>query len=372
MQIILILIILIGVPAWGQFNVNGYYESQSILNGGKDDNTQFYNQNILKINLEYKDTHWRFLSDLRLGLFYGADNFFNPTIGSYIYLMNQTVNKNQLVLGIAVPRMYIRLYSPAGDFVIGRSYLNFGQNYFFNPLEWYKSFSLLDPTATKAGVNMLSWEIGLGSYGKAKAFIGSDDKWDSPLAGLEFIFGATGFEAGTVYQYKGNNHNVLGAFFKADLGISLFGTYAAHLNDITTGKGAKFSHEFNIGADYSFPLGLTTLLVQQIFYFNSLGADTISELLTKSFGDYYFRGKSYSYTSLQLTIDQFSSVQTDVIVNIFDASGVVVPSFMVNILNNLVLNFAMTISWGKKESEFSPKNTSVPDVSSLLKLQASF
>jgi len=117
---------------------------------------------------------------------------------------------------------------------------------------------------------------------------------------------------------------------------------------------------------------MTTLVVQQIFYYNSLGATTESELMTMPFGDYYFRGGGYSYTSLMLTIDQFSSIGLNMIINMYDASGMILPQGSFVLLDGLSLEIITGFTWGKKNTEFSPTQKGIPNFTLVATLTANF
>ena len=361
---------LLGSPMWAQFDIGGSYDNSSTLTAGSDPTT-FMNCSELNLNVGYKGKNWRFYSEMTVGLYYGVGDMISSNPNNYIYTKDISGN-SEMGIGLEIDRMFLKMDSVMGTWTIGRSYLNFGQPYLFNSLEWYKNFDPTDPTATKTGINLISLNVPIGAFGKAEFLIGGTDAWDTPIAGTEIVVGTNGFEMGFSYQYKGYNANTLGAFFKADIVIALFGSYAAHLNDVTTGEGFSDSHEFSLGIDYSFPIGVTTLLVQQIFYYNSLGATTESQLMTMPLGDYYFRGGGYSYTTLMLTIDQFSSLGLDIIINMFDASGMILPKGTFNLLDNLSLEVVTGFTWGKKNTEFSPTQQGIPNFTFVATLTADF
>ena len=366
-----LLIILFSTPlSYAKLSLGGALENRSTMMAGNSP-FEFQNFSRLKIDLNYKEKNWRIYSDIRLGLMYGENDFGggvnDPTA-------NIPIAKNTDVI-LDIPRLYMKIKSNVGTFTIGKTYLTFGQPELFNVLEWYKNFSLLDPTETKPGVNLISWDLGIGSYGKIGMFLGGDDEWEDVLGGVEFIFGRDSFEAGLVYQYKGDNQNVVGGFFKADVVVALLGSYAYHANDILTESGSRGYndyHEATVGVDYSFLIGSRTLVVKQTFYFNSIGARDKKELLTTTLGDYYFRGGGYSYTSFMFTIDQFIQVGLDVIVNVFDGSGSVLPRGIFQVANNLMLDISMGSYFGSKGSEFAPSNKGGYNFSLFVKLEASF
>lgn len=356
--------------SFGEFTIGGSLQNRSSLTAGKD--YKFLNSSILEFDTEYKDSNIRVFSDLRIGLLYGfgANAASNPdNILSQAFMFT----KGDFTLALDIARLYMKINNGIAIWTVGRTYLNFGETQMFNVLEWYKNFSFIDPLATKPAVNIVSLDIALGEYGKLKMFAGSDDKWKYPIAGAELILGTSGFEGGLDYQYKGENKNVIGTFFKADVFITIYGSYALHLDNILINKDKmKISHEASLGGDYSFSVFYTSkLVIQEIFYINSIGAKTDGELLTMAFGDYYFRGFAYSYSSLQLTIDEFYSVQADCFVNMTDGSGVVIPQFSMNIFSNLSLRALVAVFFGKKGSEFGPSDV-MPNCNVALNLTASF
>ncbi len=367
---VLLIILFSSSLSYAKLSLGGALENSSTMMAGGSP-FKFQNFSRLKFDVNYRDTNWRIYSDIRLGLLYAKINLDtgvnDPTvslpIGSYADVI------------LDIPRLYMKINSNIGTFTIGKTYLTFGQPELFNVLEWYKNFSLLDPTETKPGVNLISWDLGIGSYGKIGMFLGGDNKWDDVLGGVELIFGRESFEAGVVYQYKGDNQNVLGGFFKADVVVALLGSYAYHANDILTKSGSSAYndyHEATLGVDYSFQIGSRTLVVKQTFYFNSIGARDKEELRTTMLGDYYFRGGGYSYTSLMFTIDQFIQVGLDVIVNVFDGSGSALPRGVFQVANNLMLDISMGSYFGSNGSEFAPTNKGGYNFSLFVKLEASF
>jgi len=356
--------------AFGAFSVGGAYENQSTLLVGNDP-VDFMNTSLFKLDFNYRDEGWRIYSDMRLGMSYGVGDLISMTPNNYLYTTDFNGN-NEFGISFSVPRLYLKAQSLIGTFTIGRNYLTFGQAGMFNTLEWYKNFSLIDPLATKPAINMVSLDIPITAYGKAKVFVGGDDKWDTILGGTEIIFGGQGYEMGVVYQYKGHNTNVIGAFFKADVFVSIFGSYAAHLNNVTLDNDFTHSHEASLGVDYSFPISYYTLLVQQVFYYNSLGATNESELIDMPIGDYYYRSYMYSYTSFMFTFDEFTSFGVDLLISMSDGSGVVLPKVLLSVANNLTLDIAMAIFFGEDGTEFSYLNDGTPNVSCLVKVIASF
>lgn len=372
MKLIAILILLFSLNTllFAKFGVGGAYENHSTLIAGNEP-TDFINTSLFKLDFNYRDEKWRIYSDMRLGMSYGVSDLISTAPNNYLYTTDFN-GDSEFGISFSVPRLYLKAQSPIGTFTIGRNYLVFGQPNMFNTLEWNKNFSLIDPLATKPAINMVSLDIPINAYGKAKVFVGGDDKWDSVLGGSEIIFGGRGYEMGVVYQYKGQNTNVVGGFFKADIFVSVFGSYAAHLNNVTLDNNFTHSHEASLGVDYSFPISYYTLFVQQVFYYNSLGATSKSELINVPFGDYYFRSYIYSYTSLLLTLDEFTSFGVDVLISMSDGSGVVLPKVLLSVANNLTLDIAMSIFFGEEDAEFSYLNDGVPNVSCLVKLIASF
>lgn len=365
-----LLLSLLPVSLFSQFRAGGAFENKILYADGADYDAVFANNSQVRLNLEYKDTSWRIFSDLRFNLFYGYDAVISYNPNAFLYSTQN--GKNNFALSIEAPRLYLKASSKAGNFTVGRSYLNFGQPQLFNALEWHKNFNLTDPNAIKPGINMIAWDIGLGSYGKMKAFIGGDDTWDYPLGGVEIIFGGPSFEMGVAYQYKGDDRNVIGLNFKADLILTFFGTYAAHLNQVTSGKGFQQFHDFSLGFDYSFLLNTSTMVITQIFYYNSSGAGDKLYYSANPRADYYFMARSYSHSTLSFSINEFISFGASVMVNMVDGSGAVLPTGTFTLVNNLVFEATMGIFFGGKGTEFGPNENVIPNVNALIKLIASF
>lgn len=373
-KIIIISILIFTTNLYSQMSISGSLENQAMLLVGKGYKTDFFDTSVLKIVNEYKDENFRVFADIRLGLLYGFDvstlSLSQTATTSQSFYFNQ--GKTTLALDIA--RLYTKIKAGSiASITVGRSYLNFGESYLFNPLEWYKNFSLVDPLATKPAVNMLAVDIGINDYSKLKMFTGSDDTFKQLLGGVELLFGLSGVEFGVDYQYKGENKNLAGVFFKADMVITLFGSYAYNFNNllVDTDKN-NFSHEGFLGLDYSFRVfEASSLVVQEILYVNSLGAKKKSELLTTPLGDYYFRGFAYSYTSLALAIDEFYSINLACLVNVIDGSGAVMPDFLFNIYNNLSFGTTLAVYFGGDGTEFGVVNN-MPNVSIMARLKANF
>ncbi|MGL5721935.1 MAG: hypothetical protein ACRCY4_06020 [Brevinema sp.] len=367
MKRLLLLLFLFPLPLSAQFRFGGYFEDTASFTTDVD----FINSIQLKTDLEYRAETWRIFGDIRLNLFYGYTDIVSLSPNNFLFTTQN--GKNNFAIGLEVPRLYFRGFSKAGNFIVGRSYLNFGQPQIFNPLEWNKTFSLFDPTATRPGINMFAWDLGLGSYGRIKAFVGGDDNWLTPLGGVEIIFGAPRLEMGLAYQYKDKDYSVFGLNLKADIVLTFSLTYAAHVREIISGKGLEDYHEVSVGVDYSFPIHTSSLLIKQIFYYNSSGATSEAERLMplqQNIG--YFSSSAYSYTELTVTINEFISFGANVLVNMIDGSGVVLPNGTFTLANNLVLDMILGIAFGARNTELGPSSEQIPNVNIQARLRASF
>ncbi|MGL4394710.1 MAG: hypothetical protein ACRCS8_05750 [Brevinema sp.] len=357
------------LPTYAQVKFLGEFRSDLVVAGGNGTDPEVQNKSSLIMNVNYKSEDWSFFSDLRVNLWYGyGDNTLLQPNG-FLFLENQS-GKHLTALDLDLNRLFVKAYAGTSIFTIGRSYVTFGQTVLFNTLEWSKNFSLFDIDAPKPALNMLNWDIGIGSYGKFSAMVAGDDAWEDILGATSLILGIPGFEFGFVYQYKGLDKSILGTYFKADIFITVFGSYAAHLNNVLDGN-FQSDHEFSIGADYSFPIGLSRMLLQQIFYIHALGEKGSAELLLKEFGDFYFRGFAYSYSSISVQIDQFSNVGVDVLANMLDGSGMVLPKSSFTLLDGLTLDMMLGINFGKRGTEFG-YNPGQPALAFLTRLSAKF
>ncbi len=346
----------IGLSA--QTRLNGSFENTSYVIAGNED-FNFDNASLFKIVFQYKnDDFWRLYSDLRLISYYGLDN--------------SQVEKDATV-DFDISRLFIKANFGSTSFTLGRDYVSFGSPSLFNTLEWHKNFSLLDPTQAKPAINLLSFTVPMGSYGKFQSFVGGNDSWEEVLSGSEIVFGASGFEGGLAYQYKGSNNNVIGAFFKVDAFVTITGSYSFHANNVLI-EDEKFStsHEANVTFDYSFPVVYSSLLVNQSFYYNSAGAASLEEVQKTNYGDYFFKAMWYSYTSLVLSVDEFMSFSFDGLVSLVDTSTALIPSFNYSLTDGLLLDVSAGFYFGKENAEFSPLQKGIPNTSIMITVKASF
>ncbi len=366
MFIILAVFLFFHLGLLSQVRLNGSIENVSTINVGNDI-VDFNNASQLKLLFNYNsESAWRLFSDVRLTTYYGYDDISSEGFSF--------VDKNgNYALGLDVSRMYLKAHFNSASFTLGRDYLSFGTPFIFNTLEWTKNFSLIDPTQTKPAMNLFSFTLPVGSYGKFQSFVGGNNEWDGVLSGSELVLGTTGFEGGFVYQYKGRNTNTVGLFFKADVFVSIGGSYAFHVNNLLyESEKTENRHEASLFFDYSVPVGFMSLLLNQSFYYNSIGARSATDLETTLYGDYFFKSMAYSYSSVGLVIDEFTNFSIDVLVNMVDGSGAVLPRIQYSLLDNLSVDFSSGIYFGKNETEFSPSKEFIPNAIMLLSVTAAF
>ncbi len=359
------------INLFAEVKFNGSFENIGGLSI-VDNDVDFTNIAQLRMKLQYKADGWRMYSDIKLSAYSGFSDVVDVFPDAFIF---QSIpgEKSNFALGLDLSRLYIRAALGNASITLGRDYISFGTPFVFNVLEWYKNSSLLDQTALKPAINLFSCTMPIGSFGKFKAFIGGDNKWETPLVGSEIILGASGVEGGITYQYKDWYTHVLGGFLKVDIGVSLFVSYAAHIQNALI-DSYKFNqyHEASFGIDYSFPFNFSSLLVSQSFYFNSNGASSKDAIRVTPIGDYFYTAMWYSYTSLGLSIDEFTSCGIDVLLNLVDFSGSVIPTFSIIILDGLDLNIGLGINFGKTGTEFFMNNVANQYVTGMINISAKF
>ena len=335
--VLCVLICILSVSVFAKVKFNGSFANSSgitVIDGKPD----FTNISQLGMKLQNSGEGWRLFSDIKLSAYSGFDD---------------AIIDKDIELDIA--RLYIKTNLGPANIILGRDYLSFGTPFIFNTLEWTENSVVLDQTALKPAINLVSATLPIGAFGKFAAFVGGNDDMDVPLAGSELVLGTSGFEGGLTYQHKDWHTHIVGGFIKADLGVSLVATYAAHLqNVIVASDKFNHSHEVGLGVDYSFPINYSSLLVSQSFYFNSEGE------------------KYHSYSSLALTIDDFSSCGVDCLLSLTDFSGSVMPRYGMILLDGLDLNFGMGINFGKENSELFINKMLTPRIAGMVKVTAKF
>ncbi len=329
--------IIFAVGLFADVKFNGSFENITGVSYVENENIDATNIAQLRMKLQYKADAWRMYSDFKVSTYSGFTTIQTPQIN--------------------LDRLFIKATLGSVNFTLGRDYLSFGTPFIFNTLEWHKNFSLLDPTVLKPAINLVSATIPVGTFGKFKTFVGGDDDLDVPLVGSELVLGASGIEGGITYQHKDWNTHVVGGFLKVDLGATFVASYSAHLQNVIF-ESEKFAqyHEVGVGIDYSIPVNFSSILLSQSFYLNNKDANA----------------QWYSYSSGALTIDEFTSCGVDVLLNMVDFSGSVIPQISMIVLDGIDLNIGAGINFGEEKSEFFMDKSISPRVTGMIKVTATF
>lgn len=328
----------------GKLNFSGVIRNDAFVTGYQD-KAKFSDILETRLVLNKKAEKWKFYADGRAYVYNG-------------YITEHTGNYK-----VKLMRSFIRYYPELGDFTLGKTYINFGNPGIFNPFELDKSLNFSDLTYTKEGMLAFEIEIPLGELSGIKTFIGYDNFDANYTTGLALFSNAFKFDFGLVYLRKGANRkspepvsvisynvfgtgrNLVGIYFKGDLGLGISGAYCYHIHDR---KDKDFS-EAQFGLDYSFFRG--KLQINALFYYNQNGGDgpDVYQLTN----DTYFSAKYYVYGTVNFVFDEFFSAQTGCFANLNDGSLILIPSIKLVITNGLTFILQGAVATGKGKDEFT-------------------
>ena len=243
----------------------------------------------------------------------------------------------------SVPRAFIRYYSPAGFFTIGKTYVNFGTPGIFNPFEMTKDLNFNDLAYVKEGLLAFSYDFPFGDLSGGRIYFSPEDEVFK--TGMSVFANVLGFDFGFVLNRKDRDKNITGIYFKGDLLVGINASIAYHFNDTAdSGYG-----EGKIGIDYSFG----SLYLSMDYYYNGLGATDVSAYDFSGNRDSYFPARNYLYVNLTYKADQFFSIQVNSFINLDDSSAIIMPGFDYLVSNGFTISFQASILTGSGAEEFS-------------------
>lgn len=322
--------------ATADLRINGLFRNDYVLT---EQSNKAKMSDILenRLILSRRTDDWRFYSDLRLYLLYGEAR----TIGSVQTNLNIPMNVNLM-------RAFLRFYSSAGDFTIGKTYVNFGKKGVFNPFEMNKSLNFNDLSYDKEGILALLWDMEWSDNIEMRAYA-SPKKGRTNSAGGISVEGQVGtYDIGIVYNRKQYNRNVAGLYFQGDLLLGVHGAWAYHCDDY----GHNPANELNLGLDYSFFGG--KLILAADYYYAEAGATNTNGYVFVSDEDRYLQAAHYVYANISYVPDEFLSVKLSTFVNCIDGSVLFIPVIRYTIFDGMDLTLQGAIPLGRKGSEFDP------------------
>ncbi len=319
-----------GEPA---LKVSGLLRNDAVLST-QDNDVHFSDILEGRLILDYRSANWKLYADGRIYSFFGE------------------AAENEGRYRASLMRAFIRYFSSAGDFTLGKTYINFGHPGLFNPFESNKQVVLTDISYDKEGLLAMEYRMDIGEKSGLKLYGGSDLKEDdtgklkdSYRGGGSLWTNALRFDMGLVVNHIHRHRNIAGLYLKGDVLVGLQGAYALHYSD----NFAAPNHEVMAGADYSFYEG--KILINALFYYNSAGGDTRGSY--RYLPDGYFAARYYTHGEIKYIHDEFFSTGVYALTNCIDGSTVIVPSCSVVVANGLTVTLLFSTLTGNSSDEFS-------------------
>lgn len=346
--------------AHAEIGVNGFLRNDAAFTFSS--NQAVFNDVLEnRVLLSRKTDNWKFYLDLRMKLYYGqaASQISQAETGiaSTLALLYPALTNSSAALllsggGIvfSLPRAFVKIYTPAGDVTVGKTYVNFGIPGIFNPFELDKTVNFSDLSYDKNGILAVDYDYPLGNLAGGQLYVSPQDPLSNTAAGGSLYWHLGTFDAGLAANRTGYDRTLAGAYFKGDLGIGVHGGYAYHFDDHFTNN----FNEANLGADYSFFGG--KLITSLDFYWADNGAESTNDYNLNSGADKYFTAKYYLYGNVTADFDEFTAATLDAFVNLVDGSGIVMPGLSITAFDGLFVTLRLAYVWSEDENtEFSSK-----------------
>lgn len=360
MKRLLVLLLLAGLPATGAFaeiTLNGWLRNDMAFTFLSNE-TAFNDVIENRLVLQRSTDNWKFYTDLRLKMYFGqaaeaTGEIMNEVMTAMAFLFPAATNSAALSLGfgnvyVSVPRAFVKLYTPVGDVIVGKTYVSFGVPGIFNPFEFDKNVNFSDLAYDKEGILAVDYQYVLGSLAGGDIYVSPQYPLSNTAAGASFEFNAGSFDLGAAFNRREYNRNVAGLYFKGDVVVGVHGAYAYHFDDWFTNN---FS-EANAGLDYSFFEG--KLIASADFYWADIGAESTNDYAAARAGDKYFIAKYYLYANAAYAPNEFISFKVDCFVNLIDGSGLAIPGLTWTVFDGLNLTVQAAYLWSSdNNNEFS-------------------
>ncbi len=308
-----------------KLNTSGLFRDEFILN--KTTNFQYSNVMENRFTLQKKNNLWKYYFDFRL-YFYSGE--IESLYGNFNY---------KLVRG------FIKYFSNIGTFIIGKTYVNFGNYSIFNPFDMDKNINFNDISYDKEGKLALVYDFSFSKLSGGKVYVSPNKDLQYSLIGSSIYFNILKFDLGFIINRYKRDNIITGISFKGDLLLTIFGNIAQHFND----NFQKKFLEANIGLEHY----IGNLFIQFIYYFNEIGKDRISQYTFLYNNDHYFQAKHYGFVNISYMYDYFLNFYGYSFINFIDGSSLDLIGSDITINNgfNIFLEiFALT---GTGSEEFS-------------------
>lgn len=317
------------ISLFAELKVSGVFRDDMYLTV-MTNNTLVYNNSLeTRLILERKTSQWRFYADTRAWLYQGMlTNIYGNT-------------------RLDIIRAFGRYFTPAGDFTIGKTYINLGLPGIFNPFELDKQLNLNDVNYDKQGIIALAWDYILSDLSGGVLYIRPDPALSNSGGGAALEIHAGSFDSGVVLHRKKWNQNLAGLYLKGDLGIGIQAAYAFHLNDL----GQDTFHEVSVSLDYSF--WEAKILCSLGGYYTDRGADNPADYVTVVSEDRFLQAHTYGVMNLSVIPSEFFRFSLDGFFNLVDGSMAWIPQAGFLLADGFHFSTLAVIQTGRDDSEFS-------------------
>lgn len=253
-----------------------------------------------------------------------------------------------------------------GTLILGRQALTWGSGMLFNPMDLFNPFEPTDFIRDyKIGDDMVLLQKPLGDLGNLQALVvprrdpGTGDveaDQSSAAAKLHLISGQTEFDLMAARHYGDNVLGVGGTGYVGQAAWRADATWTI-LHD----GGGYLSFVANL--DYSWVWGGKNWYGWIELYFNGLGQDDPCEAIGDPLvlnrverGELFALGRTYADAEINVELHPLFNAYCTIILNLFDASGVLQPRGVWDVTQNSQLTLGVNLSFGGPGTEYGGFN----------------
>lgn len=261
---------------------------------------------------------------------------------------------------IDLDRAYVDLYFKKFDLSIGKQRVAMGVSYLWAPLDVFNRVNVFEPKEEKPGTNAIKLYVPLGTNSSLTAVFSPDEKFDTSSSGLRAQTQVAGVDIAATLIRKAFSGSTVSTIYGLDLrGENFIGWWleTAYFTR-SPGENNKDNHvKMVLGFDYTFPIN-TGLYWLNEFYYDSGGARDMSEYDYDSLisGERFTLGRTYYFSMLRYSLNDFWSASVSYIGNWGDGSYVIYPSISYDIAQNVNASAGFYFPLGKSGGEFNTAN----------------
>lgn len=292
--------------------------------------------------------------------FFSFHGFITSPLGTYEESSDNQSGNGFKDITIDLDRAYVNLYFKSFDLSIGKQRIAMGVSYLWAPLDVFNRVNVFEPKEEKPGTNAVKLYVPFGANSSVTAVFSPEDDFDSSSSGLRAKTQVAGIDMAATFIRSGKSGSTIyGLDLRGEnfIGWWLETAYFDYHRNETINNEPDNHFKVVVGFDYTFPIRTGLYWLNEFFY-DSGGAADMSEydyeLLLS--GERFTLGRTYYFSMLRYSINDFWSASLSYIGNWGDGSYVIYPSVSYDIAQNVNASAGFYFPLGTSGGEFNTSN----------------